>query len=107
MGIDPSLPIQESDELSQAFRVHMAEEFSAPEFGASESAYVKIGNSLGTYVRQTATFTIAVSLVLIALYLTYSFRGSMSGWSNLTFGIITLITLLHDVLIAAGFYIFF
>lgn len=40
----------------------------------------------------------------IALYLMFAFRKSIQGTSSFTFGAITLITLFHDVIVAAGIY---
>lgn len=101
VGISPDVDVTVSEQVSVDLREHLSSGF----LDLYETSFVKIGNSLGTYVRSTAIFTLTVSLILIALYLTYAFRGSLRGWSNLTFGLITLITLMHDVLIASGIYV--
>lgn len=51
-----------------------------------------------------AYLTLIVCFVAIALYLMYAFRSSIEGTSSFTFGIITLITLSHDVIVAAGIF---
>lgn len=101
VGVSPDVDVGVSEQVSRDLRQHLSTWLS----DLNETSFVKIWNSLWTYVRSTAIFTLTVSLILIALYLTYAFRGSLSGWSNLTFWLITLITLMHDVLIATGIYV--
>ena len=70
-----------------------------------ENAYTLIGSSLGKYVQLSARFTLILSVIMICIYVAIAFRGTIAGVSSLTFGAITLITLLHDILIAGGLYI--
>ncbi len=71
----------------------------------SLSRYVNIGASFGDYIKNTAIITLAIAIVGITIYVAYAFSGAVSGISSLTFGIITIITLFHDVLISSGLYL--
>ena len=71
----------------------------------SLSRYVNIGASFGDYIKNTAIITLAIAIVGITIYVAYAFSWAVSGISSLTFGIITIITLFHDVLISSGLYL--
>lgn len=72
----------------------------------SEASFVSVGQSFGKFVMDRAYLTLTMCLIAIALYLMYAFRHSIEGTSSFTFWAITLATLLHDVIIAPGIYIF-
>lgn len=67
--------------------------------------YVNIGKSFGDYIKSTAIKTLIIAILAISLYLAYTFSGSVWGISSLFFAVITVITLLHDVVIPTGLYI--
>jgi len=70
------------------------------------SRYTNIGASFWDYIKNTARLTLLIAIVGIALYIAYTFSGTVSGISSLSFAGITLITLFHDVIISSGLYIF-
>lgn len=72
----------------------------------TESKFISVGQSFGKFVIDRAYLTITVCLIAIALYLMYAFRQSIEGTSSMTFGVITLVTLFHDIIIAPGIFIF-
>lgn len=67
--------------------------------------YVNIGKSFGDYIKSTAIKTLIIAILAISLYLAYTFSWSVWGISSLFFAVITVITLLHDVVIPTGLYI--
>lgn len=67
--------------------------------------YQNIGQSFWAYIQKTAIITLVLSLVSISVYLAFAFFWIASGFSSLSFAIITLITLFHDIILATGFYI--
>ena len=69
------------------------------------SGYTNIGASFGDYIRSTAKITLIIAIIAIALYIAYAFSGAVSGISSLSFALVTIITLFHDVFISTGFYI--
>lgn len=68
--------------------------------------YVNIGKSFGDYIKSTAIITLIIAIIAIAIYLAYTFSWSVGGISSLTFAIITVITLLHDVILPTWLYVF-
>jgi len=70
------------------------------------SRYTNIWASFGDYIKNTARLTLLIAIVGIALYIAYTFSGTVSGINSLSFAGITLITLFHDVIISSGLYIF-
>ena len=71
----------------------------------SPSRYVNIGASFGDYIKNTAIITLIIAIIGITIYVAYAFSWAVSGISSLTFAIITIITLFHDVLISTGLYL--
>ncbi|MDD4152086.1 MAG: protein translocase subunit SecF [Candidatus Gracilibacteria bacterium] len=68
--------------------------------------YTNIGKSFGDYIKSTAIKTIIIAIIAISIYLAYTFSGSVAGISPFYFALITTITLLHDVIIPTGLYVF-
>ncbi len=50
--------------------------------------------------------TLILAIIAITFYITFAFSGAASGISVLSFSLITVITLFHDVIISSGFYVF-
>ena len=73
---------------------------------ASESRYVNIGKSFWDYIKDTAFITLALAIVAITFYITFAFSWAVSWISVISFAVITIITLFHDVIISSGAYIF-
>jgi len=69
------------------------------------SKYTNIGASFWDYIRSTAKLTLFIAILGIALYIAYTFSGTVSWISSMSFAIITIITLFHDVIISSGLYI--
>ncbi|NVP18111.1 protein translocase subunit SecF [Candidatus Gracilibacteria bacterium] len=70
-----------------------------------ESKYTSIGKSFGDYIKKTAFVTLFIAIIAITIYVSYAFSGVISGISVISFALITLATLFHDVIISAGLYI--
>ncbi len=71
--------------------------------GFKELSFQSIGPSVGADLRQKALVAIALVLVGISLYIAFAFRKVYRPVSSWKYGWITLVTLLHDVAIPAGF----
>ncbi len=67
-----------------------------------EMSFQSIGPSVGQELRQNALIAIALVLVGISLYIAFAFRKVYHPVSSWKYGVITLITLFHDVVIPAG-----
>ena len=44
-------------------------------------------------------------MIAITVYIAFSFSGAVSGISSLSFALITILTLFHDIIISTGLYI--
>ena len=71
----------------------------------SESKYINIWKSFWDYIKDTAILTLIIAIAAIAIYVFYAFSWAASGVSILSFAMITIITLFHDVLISTWLYI--
>ncbi|MBP8017124.1 hypothetical protein KAZ01_03895 [Candidatus Gracilibacteria bacterium] len=67
--------------------------------------YVNIGESFGSYIRNTAYITLFLAIIFISLYIMWAFRGAIEGFSSYPFAFVTGISLFHDVIAALGFYV--
>lgn len=68
----------------------------------TELGYQSIGPSVGAELRKNATIGIVLVLLGISLYIAFAFRKVYRPVSSWKYGLITLITLFHDVAIPAG-----
>lgn len=70
----------------------------------SSIRYQNVGETFGDYIKQTAYLTLALVVLCISIYIAWAFRGSIAGVSGVSFAVVVALCLLHDVLIAFGFY---
>ncbi len=71
----------------------------------TQSRYVNIGESFGAYIKKSGYITLAISILMISLYIQYAFRGSIAGMASWPFAFVTAVSLMHDVLVAFGLYV--
>jgi preprotein translocase subunit SecF len=69
---------------------------------ATEVQYTFVGPSVGAELRRSAALAVVLLLVLIALYVAWAFRKVGNQVSSWKFGITTLLTAAHDVIIPLG-----
>lgn len=70
-----------------------------------ETKYTNIWKSFWDYIRNTAILTLLIAILAITIYVTYAFSWVIWWVSVISFALITLITLFHDVIISAWLYI--
>ena len=70
--------------------------------GFEELGFQSIGPSIGAELRTRSLWGIALVLIGISLYIAFAFRKVSRPISSWKYGVITLVSLLHDVLIPAG-----
>lgn len=68
----------------------------------SELSFESLGPSVGRELRVKTFYAIGLVLVLIAAYVAYAFRKVSYPLKSWKYGIVTLITLFHDVVIPIG-----
>ncbi|MBS3903069.1 MAG: protein translocase subunit SecF [Anaplasmataceae bacterium] len=71
--------------------------------GFSELSFESIGPSIGDDLKRNAVQAIILGLIGISLYIAFAFRQVSRPISSWKYGLVTLGTLFHDVIIAAGF----
>ncbi|MDD2907381.1 MAG: protein translocase subunit SecF [Candidatus Gracilibacteria bacterium] len=104
-GFDSSLNETDLNKLKLQFKNKTFEVLKQMDSSIVETKYTNIGKSFGDYIRNTAFLTLFLAIIAITIYVTYAFSGVVSGVSVISFAIITLVTLFHDVIISAGLYI--
>ncbi len=105
IGLSSEPDVIISNERTNDIRTQIPVYFQKAGITVTEASFVSVGQSFGKFVIDRAYLTLIVCFIAIALYLMYAFRSSIEGTSSFTFGAITLITLLHDVIIAPGIFI--
>lgn len=67
-----------------------------------ELGFQSIGPSIGAELRKNALIAIGLVLIGISLYIAFAFRKASRPVSSWKYGVVTLLTLFHDVAIPAG-----
>ncbi|MCK9271999.1 protein translocase subunit SecF [Candidatus Gracilibacteria bacterium] len=93
------------EELKTTFKTNLGKNLITFNSSISLEKYQNIGESFGAYIKQTAYVTLFLTIIFISLYIAWTFRGSIEGFSSFPFAAVTIITLFHDVLAALGFYL--
>jgi preprotein translocase SecF subunit len=105
MGLMKETDVVKSAKRIEDLREKIPSFFQEKDISVSESSFVSVGQSFGDFVLKRAYLNLVVCFMGIAIYLMFAFRKSIEGTSSFAFWAITLITLLHDVIVAAGMYI--
>lgn len=66
-----------------------------------------IGPTLGSELKTKATVALLLVVVVITIFIAYAFRHVSKPVSSWRYGLITMIALVHDVIIAVGFFALF
>ena len=69
-----------------------------------EKRFDSIGPIIGEELRAKSYWAIALVILLIVLYITFAFRKVSKPVSSWKYGLIAVVTLLHDVVIPTGFF---
>lgn len=67
-----------------------------------EKSFTSIGPSVGKELKSKSTIALIIVIISIILFIAYTFRHVSKPVSSWKYGIIAIITLLHDVIIATG-----
>ncbi len=87
-----------NEETHQTYLVELTKKFGAIE----EQKFSSIGPAIGSELRKKSIFAIIGVLLGISLYVAWAFRKVSQPIRSWKYGVVTLVTLLHDVLIPAG-----
>lgn len=89
-----------NEEDHQKFLKSLNEKFG----GVDELSFQSIGSSVGNELRRDALIAIVLVLFAISLYIAFAFRKVSQPVSSWKYGVVTLITLLHDIVLPAGMF---
>lgn len=85
------------ESLSATFSVH-------GEFPAVISELTEVGPTVGTELRNKAIIALGLVMLAILLFIAFAFRKVSQPVSSWIYGLIALVTLVHDVIVPVGFY---
>jgi len=69
-----------------------------------EKSFTSIGPSVGSELKRKAIVSIVMVILAIILFITYAFRKVSRPVSSWKYGVITIVTLLHDIIIPTGIF---
>jgi len=102
---DNSISEKQLDKLKISFRNKTLNILKKYDKEALETWYTNIWKSFWDYIKNTAFLTLIIAIIAIAIYITYAFSWVVVWISIWSFSLITIITLLHDVILSSGAYI--
>ena len=70
--------------------------------GFEELSFQSIGPSVGENLRKNAIIAVVLSLIAVSLYIAFVFRKTSKPISSWKYGVVTMVTLSHDIVIPAG-----
>ena len=103
-GFSRELSDEELEPWKIAFRDQLANQYGEI-WNIELARYINIWASFWNYIRNTAIITLIIAVGAIAIYIAFAFSWAVSGITSLSFALITLITLFHDVIISTWLYI--
>lgn len=69
-----------------------------------EKSFSSVGPTVGKELTKKALIAVTLVLICIALFITWSFRGVSKPVASWKYGVITIVTLIHDIIIPIGFF---
>lgn len=93
-----------SASITQEKHADIVRRLSSEQPKLEELSFETIDPQVGSEVTRRAIMAVIVASLAIIIYIALSFRGVPKPASSLQFGVIAVITLLHDVLFIIGFY---
>lgn len=98
----PSAFLIKVKELGEEKKTQIEGVFSEEVGDFEELRFEFIGPTIGEELRSRAIWAVVLVLVAISLYISFAFRKVSFPVSSWKYGIVTLVTLFHDVIIPAG-----
>ena len=91
--------------LSQNVRAKIGDTFSVGgKYPSTIERFTDVGPIIGKELRNKAILAIGLVLICILLFIAFAFRKVSQPVSSWIYGLIALVTLLHDVIVPAGFF---
>ncbi len=67
-----------------------------------ELSFQSIGPSIGANLRKNAVKAVILAVIFVSLYISFAFRKVSRPINSWKYGVVTMISLLHDIIIPAG-----
>lgn len=91
--------------LSNEIRGNLAKVFSVDgKYPATVDRLTEVGPTIGLELRNKALIALGLVLLCILLFIAFAFRKVSKPVSSWIYGLIALVTLVHDVIVPVGFY---
>ncbi|MCU0660032.1 MAG: protein translocase subunit SecF [Candidatus Pacebacteria bacterium] len=90
--------------LSEAERVAVVSALSANDTQVAEKSFTSIGPSVGSELRKKAIMSMLFVILAIITFIAFSFRSVSRPVSSWKYGLIAVVTLLHDIAIPIGIF---
>lgn len=91
--------------LSQEQRANLGDTFSVNgKYPSTIERFTDVGPIIGKELRNKALIAIGLVLLCILLFIAFAFRKVSQPVSSWIYGLIALVTLLHDVIVPTGFF---
>ena len=97
--------IVETRSLSETDRQKLSSTLAASGTNMVEKRFTSIGPTIGAELRSKAWMAIVMVILGIVLFIAYAFRHVSEPISSWKYGMITTATLLHDIIVPAGVFV--
>lgn len=91
--------------LTEADRQKLSSTLALKDFKMEEKRFSSIGPTIGQELRSKAWYAIVLVILGIVLFIAYAFRHVSEPISSWKYGMITTATLLHDIIVPAGVFV--
>ena len=91
--------------LSETDRQKLSTTLALPGLKMQEKRFSSIGPTIGAELRTKAWYAIVLVMLGIVLFIAYAFRHVSEPISSWKYGMITTATLLHDIIVPAGVFV--
>lgn len=97
--------ILKARDLTPAEKEDVLQAFSNGSISAKEERFNSIGPVVGGQLKNKAMMAIAIVVICIVIFITFAFRKVSIPVASWKYGLVTIITLIHDVLIPTGVFV--
>lgn len=90
--------------ISQKQHEKISGELTQKDPGVKENSFETVGAVIGNETKTNAIKAVVISIIAITLYVAFAFRAVSQPVASWKFGIVTIITLAHDILVTVGIF---
>ncbi len=90
--------------MSQKKHEKVFDELAKKDLGVKENSFETVGAVIGNETKTNAIKAVVISIIAITLYVAFAFRAVSQPVASWKFGIVTIITLAHDILVTVGIF---